>query len=272
MHSRRFSTLPTILVLIFIYFVAGKLGLRFASFHASASPVWPPAGIALAAMLLLGYRVWPAIFVGAFLVNATTMGNIATSFGIAAGNTLEAICGAWMVNRFAGGTRVFDRAQDVFIFSLAAIVSTLLSPTLGVTSLALGGYADWAKYGPIWTTWWLGDAAGDLIVAPLVLLWAIGSTRVWSRRDVIEVSVLLLLLVGLSEIVFGGWLAISARNYPISFICGPIVIWTAFRFTQRETATGIFILSAIAIWGTLRGFGPFVMETENHSLVTQGPN
>ena len=147
-------------------------------------------------------------------------------------------------------------------------MSTLVSPTLGVTSLALGSYADWAKYGPIWTTWWLGDAAGDLIVAPLVLLWAIGSTREWSRRDVIEVGVLLLLLVGLSEIVFGGWLAISARNYPISFICGPIVIWTAFRFTQRETATGIFILSAIAIWGTLRGFGPFVMETENHSLVT----
>ena len=268
MHSRRFSTLPTILVLIFIYFVAGKLGLRFASFHASASPVWPPAGIALAAMLLLGYRVWPAIFVGAFLVNATTMGNIATSFGIAAGNTLEAICGAWMVNRFAGGTRAFDRAQDVFTFSLAAILSALVSPTLGVTSLALGGYADWTKYVPIWTTWWLGDAAGDLIVAPFILLWGLGSTRHWSRRDVIEVSVLLLLLFGLGEIVFGGWFAISARNYPISFICGPIVIWTAFRFTQRETATGIFILSAIAIWGTLRGFGPFIMSTENQSLVT----
>jgi signal transduction histidine kinase len=268
MHSRRFSTLPAIFVLAFIYFIAGKLGLRFASFHASASPVWPPVGIALAALLLLGYRVWPAIFVGAFLVNVTTMGNIATSFGIAIGNTLEAICGAWMVNRFARGTRAFDRAQDVFTFSLASIVSTLVSPTIGVTTLALGGYADWTKYATIWTTWWLGDAAGDLIVAPLVLLWAIGSTREWSRRDVIEVGVLLLLLVGLSEIVFGGWLAISARNYPISFICGPIVIWTAFRFTQRETATGIFIISAIAIWGTLHGFGPFVMETENHSLVT----
>jgi signal transduction histidine kinase len=268
MHSRRFSTLPAVFVLAFIYFAAGKLGLRFASFHASASPVWPPTGIALAALLLLGYRVWPAIFVGAFLVNAMTMGNIATSFGIATGNTLEAICGAWMVNRFARGTRAFDRAQDVFTFSLASIVSTLVSPTIGVTTLALGGYADWTKYATIWTTWWLGDAAGDLIVAPLVLLWAIGSTREWSRRDVIEVGVLLLLLVGLSEIVFGGWLAISARNYPISFICGPIVIWTAFRFTQRETATGIFIISAIAIWGTLHGFGPFVMETENHSLVT----
>src|ERR1051326_5309150 len=91
MQSRRFSTLPAIAVLTIVYLVAGKLGLRFASFHASASPVWPPVGIALAALLLLGYRVWPAIFVGAFLVNATTMGNIATSFGIATGNTLEAI-------------------------------------------------------------------------------------------------------------------------------------------------------------------------------------
>jgi signal transduction histidine kinase len=268
MHPRRFSTLSRILVLALIYFVAGKLGLRFASFHASASPVWPPAGIALAALLLLGYRVWPAIFVGAFLVNATTMGNIATSFGIAAGNTLEAICGAWMINRFARGPRAFDRAHDVFTFSLASILSALVGPTVGVTTLSLGGYADWTKYAPIWTTWWLGDAAGDLVVAPLVLLWAIGSTRAWSRRDVIEVGVLLLLLVGLSEIVFGGWFAISARNYPISFICGPIVIWTAFRFTQRETATGIFVISGIAIWGTLHGFGPFVMETENHSLLT----
>src|SRR5205814_8381543 len=84
-----------------------------ASLHASASPVWPPAGIALAALLVLGYRVWPAIFVGAFLVNLTTAGNVATSLAIASGNTLEAVCGAWLVNRFAGGTTVFDRPQGV---------------------------------------------------------------------------------------------------------------------------------------------------------------
>src|SRR5437899_11185603 len=111
MYARRFSTLPAIVVLTLIYFIAGKLGLKLAFLHASASPVWPSAGIALAALLLLGYRVWPAIFVGAFLVNATTAGNIATSLGIAAGNTLEAVCGAWLVNRFAGGTRVLDRGQ-----------------------------------------------------------------------------------------------------------------------------------------------------------------
>ena len=268
MYSRRFSTLPAIGVLTLIYFIAGKLGLKLAFLHASASPVWPPAGIALAALLLLGYRVWPAIFVGAFLVNATTAGNIATSLGIAAGNTLEAVCGAWLVNRFAGGTRVFDRAQDVFKFALAATLSTVVSPTLGVTTLALGGFAAWANYGPIWMTWWLGDTAGDLVVAPLIVLWSIPSTQRWSRRDAGEVGILLLLLFILGETVFGGWFPISARNYPISFICGPVVIWTAFRFSQRETATGIFILSAIAIWGTLHGFGPFIMETENHSLLT----
>jgi signal transduction histidine kinase/CheY-like chemotaxis protein len=268
MHSRRFSTLPTIAVLTLVYFIAGKLGLMLAFYHRSASPVWPPAGIALAALLVVGYRVWPAIFIGALLVNATTAGNLLTSLGIATGNTLETICGAWMVNRFAGGTRVFERAQDVFKFSLACALSTLLSPTIGVSTLALGGFAEWAKYVPIWTTWWLGDAAGDLVIAPLVLLWSIGSTRRWTRRDTVEVSILLLLLVVLAETVFGGWFSISARNYPISFICGPILIWTAFRLTQRETATAIFVLSAIAIWGTLRGFGPFIMATENQSLVT----
>ncbi|MGH7938351.1 MAG: MASE1 domain-containing protein [Chthoniobacterales bacterium] len=123
-----------------MYFVAGKAGLRLAFLQASATPVWPPTGIAIAALLVLGTRAWPAIFVGAFFVNATTAGNGGTSLAIAAGNTLEALCGAWLVNRYAGGVRVFDRAQDVFKFSLIAAVSTSISPSVGLTSLALGGF------------------------------------------------------------------------------------------------------------------------------------
>src|SRR5438094_2424460 len=267
MQSRSFSGLLVIGLLTLVYFIAGKFGLMLASLHASASPVWPPAGIALAALLVLGYRAWPAIFVGAFLVNVTTEGNVATSLAVASGNTLEAVCGAWLVNRFAGGTTVFDRPQGVFKFALAAVVSTIISPAFGVTSLALAGFADWTNYGAIWLTWWLGDTTSDLLIAPLIILWSIASKRRWNRREAVEVGILLLLLFVLSEAVFGGWLAISAKNYPITFICGPIVIWTAFRFTQRETASGIFILSAIAIWGTLRGFGPFLSETENQSLL-----
>ena len=268
MESRRFSGLPLIGILAVIYFIAGKLGLMLASLHASASPVWPPAGIALAGSLLLGYRAWPAIFIGAFLVNVTTAGNVATSFAIATGNTLEALVGAWLVNRFAGGTNVFDRLEGVFKFALAAGISAIISPAFGVTSLGVAGFADWANYGAIWLTWWLGDATGDLVFTPLVLLWSVASKRRWNKKEAAEVGALLLLLVVLSGVVFGGWLEISTRNYPIVLICGSLVIWTAFRFTQRETATGIFILSAIAVWGTLHGFGSFVRETENQSLLT----
>src|SRR5216117_3436652 len=267
MQSRPSSGLPVIGMLAIIYFIAGKLGLMLASLHASASPVWPPAGIALAGLILLGYRAWPAIFVGAFLVNVTTAGNVATSLAMATGNTLEALVGAWLVNRFAGGTNVFDRLQGVFKFALAAGISTIISPAFGVTCLGVAGFADWANYGAIWLTWWLGDATGDLVFTPLVLLWSVASKRRWNKKEAAEVGALLLLLVLLSAVVFGGWPAVSARNYPIVLICGPVVIWTAFRFTQCETATGIFILSAIAVWGTLHGFGPFVRETENQSLL-----
>ncbi|PYI77268.1 MAG: two-component hybrid sensor and regulator, partial [Verrucomicrobia bacterium] len=267
MGRRHFLRILGLVGLTLLYFLSGKLGLRLAFVHASASAVWPPAGIALATVLLLGYGTWPAIFLGAFLVNVTTSGDVVTSLAIGAGNTLEALCGAWLVNRFANGTRVFERAQDVFKFAFAAVASTVVSPTIGVTSLAVMGSAGWANYAPIWTTWWLGDATGDLIFAPVVILWGVSPRWRWNGKKDLEVGLILLLLVGLGEAVFGGWLPISAKNYPVSFICAPILIWMAFRMSPRETATGIFILSAIAIWGTLRNFGPFVMETENQSLL-----
>src|SRR3977135_3329061 len=134
MDSRRFSTLVKIAILALGYFLAGQLWVTLASLHASASPVWPPAGIALAALLLLGNRVWPGIFIGAFLVNITTVGNPATSLAIAAGNTLEVICAAILVTRYAQGIRAFDRAHDVFRFALALIFASVISPTFGVTS------------------------------------------------------------------------------------------------------------------------------------------
>lgn len=266
--SRRFSSVVAIGIFALVYFVVAKLSLKLAVIHASASPVWPPAGIALAALLLLGYRVWPGLLIGAFLSNALTFGNIATSLGIGIGNTLEAVCGAWLINRFAAGQRVFDRPRDVFTFGAAVLISTLISPSIGVSSLSLGGFASWSNYGAIWVTWWLGDVSGELIVTPLLVLWSRGTPRKWTRAQLLEVSILLLLLVALAEVAFGGWFSVSTKNHPIAFICGPIVLWTAFRFTQRETATGIFVLSAIALWGTTHGWGPFYFPNENQSLLT----
>src|SRR2546425_2992728 len=155
-----------LLVLTGVYFLAGKFGLSLAFVHASASAVWPPTGIALAATLLLGYRVWPALLLGAFLVNVTTAGSVWTSLGIAGGNTLEGLLGAFLVQRFANGRRVFDRAQDILAFAaLAGLGSTAVSATVGVTTLWLGGHASWEGLGAIWLTWWLGDVAGGVVVA-----------------------------------------------------------------------------------------------------------
>jgi signal transduction histidine kinase len=250
-----------------IYFVAGKLSLKLAFLNASASPVWPPAGIAVAALLLFGNRLWPGIFVGAFLANLFTAGNVPSSIAIAAGNTLEALAAAWLIRKIAHGIRAFDRAYDVFRFALALALSTVISATIGVTTLALGGFADWKNYGAIWLTWWLGDFSGAIIFAPVLILWL---SQPWRRLNLVrdaEVAILLVLLAILSEIVFGGWFTISSLNYPIAFILGPIIAWTAFRLTPRETATSMFVLSAISIWGTLHRFGPFVRSDENQSLL-----
>jgi signal transduction histidine kinase/CheY-like chemotaxis protein len=266
-HSRRFRTLLIAGIFAVLYFVAGKLSLKLAFLHASASPVWPPAGIALAALLLFGIRLWPAIFIGAFLVNLTTAGNVFTSLGIATGNTLEAVTGAWLIQRFAGGLRVFERAYDVFKFALAAALSALVSPTIGLTGLALAGFATWATYPDIWLTWWLGDLGGVVMFAPLLVLWLAQPLRRGNPSRDFEVAILLLLLTLLSEVVFGGWFSISTMNYPIAFLLGPIIVWTSFRLSARETATGLFVLSAIAIWGTLQRYGPFVRADPNQSLL-----
>src|SRR5439155_4535030 len=162
--------------------------------------------------------------IGAFLVNVMTAGNVATSFAIATGNTLEALVGAWLVNRFAGGTNVFDRLQGVVKFAVAAGISAIISPAFGVTSLGVAGFADWANYGASWLTWWLGDATGDLVFTPLVLLWSIASKRSWNKKEAAEVGALRLLLVWLSAVVFGGWPAVRARNYSIVLICSGVVI------------------------------------------------
>src|SRR6266446_6991957 len=225
-----------------LYVLTGKVGLSVAFVHASATAVWPPTGIALAAFLTLGYECWPAIFAGAFVVNISTAGSVATSLGIATGNTLEGLLGAYLVNRFGTGVRTFERAQDVFKFAgLAAVLSTIVGATTGVASLSLAGHAAWADWGRIWLTWWLGDMTGALIVAPLLILWIQNPRPDLVRRRPLEAACLCLvtILVGLA----------------------------AFGFRQREAAVLIAVLSGIAIWAMLRGSGPFAGVTANESLL-----
>jgi diguanylate cyclase (GGDEF)-like protein len=251
-----------------VYFLAAKLGLKLAFFYPSASSVWPGTGIALAALLLFGYRVWPGIFFGAFFANLMTAGSMATSLGIAVGNTLEGVIGAYFVNRCANGRAVFDRARDTLKFSfLAATLSTVVSATIGVTSLSLGGFIETNDFGPIWFTWWLGDAIGSLLLTPVLLLWSINPHIRWTRDQIVEAILFLFSFVLIGLFIFGNFTFLSRENYPLAFLCMPFFIWTAFRFGQRETAAALIVLAAIAIGGTLRGYGPFVRSTAEASLL-----
>src|SRR5215471_16841580 len=186
------------------YILAAKLSLRLATVHPSASPFWPPTGIAIVTLLLLGLRYWPAIFVGAFIANLTTAGSVLTSMGIGAGNCLEAVTAAYLVSRFASGKGVFDSTWGILRFALyGGILSTSIAATLGVTSLALGGFAPWHEYGIIWRTWWLGDAAGALVFAPFLLLWSANPIPRWSKRQYAEAAALLASTLLISGVVFG---------------------------------------------------------------------
>jgi len=263
-----FLRLSVVALLAISYFAAAKLGLKLAFVNISATAVWPPTGIALASLLVLGYRVWPGILLGAFFANVTTSGSVPASLLIAVGNTLEGLVGAYLINRFAHGRRVFDRPLDIVKFAvLAGMVSTSVSATVGVSSLALNDLAEWSRYGPIWFTWWIGDATGAVIVAPVLMLWAADWRVRWNRRQVQEAVLLLLLLIFAGLVAFSEWFPPGVHNYPVHYLVLPVIVWIAYRFGLRETATATIILSGIAVWGTLHGLGPFAAYTPNESLL-----
>ena len=257
----------SILGLAAAYFVAGKFGLSLALVNTSTTAVWPPTGIALAALLLMGHRVWPGIALGAFLVNVTTTADVPSSVGIAIGNTLEAIVGAHLVNAFANGSRAFERPQDVFKFAfLAALLSTVVSATIGTVSLRLAGLAVPANLGAVWFTWWLGDAGGALVVAPALLTWARFDFRELTSR-VLERAGLLTAVVLTGVLLFVWNEPLAMNRDPIEFLSLPVFIWAAYRFGPRETTAAALILAVVADWGTIHGYGPFAKSDPNESLL-----
>ena len=259
-----------------LYYGAASLGLPLAWGNTNASPVWPSAGIAFAAVLWLGSRVWPGVAVGAFLANVETFlrnqaadpGTIlATSAVISVGNTLEAVGGAYLLRRVAGSSGLFDRALDVFKFVAAALVACVVSASIGATTVSVAGLASPARYPTVWFTWWLGDVVGVLVVTPLLLAWCYRPPRSWRPRQALEAAVLFGGLVLASQLGFGGWPLPKDAHYPLGFLPIPFLVWAAFRFGPREAATAAAVTAGIAVWDTMHGFGPFVGTTVQGSLL-----
>ena len=245
-----------------VYFISARAGLALASVHPNATPIWPATGIALAAVMLRGYRVCPAIFLAAFLVNATTAGSVFTSFAIAVGNTLESAVGGYLIRRWSGGLGTFDTAGNVTRFSLFSLLCATISAAIGVASLTLAGYASPMRFASIWMTWWLGDCAGALVITPVVVLWAVNRGELSTRRELLEAGSVFVVASAVGLIAFTPVLEQAVSRSPLGFLAVLPLTWAALRRGQRDTATVTFILSFFAVWGASLGGGPFERPNE----------
>lgn len=251
-----------------IYFALAKGGLALASIHPSATPIWPPTGVALAAVLLRGYRIWPAIFTAAMVANATTAGSVASSVAIATGNSLEAIVGAYLINRWSGGRNTFSTPNSVAKFALICVViATPISASIGLTSLATVGYIEPKNFADAWITWWLGDATGALVIAPVIVLWAAGQHHAFSRNEFLETVGVLATAAVVGLIAFSPLIEQTPGRDPLGFLAILPMLWAALRRGPRDTATVALVLAGTTIWGTLMGGGPFTRGDLNSSFL-----
>jgi len=246
-----------LLALASIYVLAALAGLKLDAVAGFATLVWAPSGIALAAILIRGYGVWPGIMLGAFAANVLSGAAIPVALGISAGNTLEALVAAYALQRIPGFNRALDRLIDAFaLIVIGAIVSTAVSATIGAFSLYFGGIIPSTGLGQTWRTWWLGDMIGDLLVAPVILVWSTGKPR--ANRDVwLEAATLGVALVAVSFVVFSGPTSSIRGIFGEAYLFFPLFMWAAVRFGQRGSVTTAFIVALIAVWGTVAGRGPF---------------
>ncbi|TFW13453.1 CHASE domain-containing protein [Duganella callida] len=265
-----------LMLLTLCYALIARASLLLAFAHTNASPVWPPSGIAFAAMLLMGYRAWPAIFAGALLANISTFhangvmlhgAALLAPLMIAGGNTLEALAGVWLVRRFFDIRQPMGQQQNVYKFALVAMAMCAVSAGIGSSTLVLTGLAPAASYSTIALTWWVGDTAGVLLVGPAIIVWVIRRRPRWSLPGALEVLLSVLLLLILAYAVFG-----RAYSYddglgwsPYLFVLA--IAWSSYRHGLRGASLVCLATAGGAVLGTINGLGPFAVGTRNDALI-----
>ncbi len=269
------ATLGGNLILFGLYFFSARWGLTLGPAAGFATFVWPPTGIALAALFTFGFRLWPGVFAGAYLINWMTGAPEFVAVGIAFGNTLEAVCGATLLLR-VGFDPSMRRLRDVLgLVFLAALGSTLLSASIGVISLLGGGLVDVTELGRTWLTWWLGDVGGNLIVAPFLMVWM---ARPFVRDDpmfreprrLLEAVGMVLLFTGGCFFIFTDFPNWSLGSEPLfarTFLVFPMLTVVAFRLGTLGTATATLIVAAVNVWAISTGHHRYFSGTLYMSLL-----
>lgn len=255
--------LETALVAL-LYVGATKVGFALAFFNTQVSPVWPPEGVALAALLLRGQRMFVGVFLGAVIGNYLNLPDINLCVVIGFGNSLGAVLNAFLVFRIIGGRGVIkDRAGKVIAYVFLCIpLGAVVSASIGVGALDAGGYVPVGTYWLTWATWWAGELQGYLIIAPLLFIWSRLPRIDWSAPRVLEGVAILIGVIATGLIVF-------TSTYPLTYLPIPFLVWAAFRFQEHGATLATAILSAIAVIQTTHGFGPFVVREGERLMVNE---
>jgi PAS domain S-box-containing protein len=272
MQSGRLTTFTRVVLLIALYFLGGLAGKETSFLSGSVALVWPPAGIALAAILLFGYRFWPGVALGAVLfslTDGTPLGFF--TFGTAIGNTMGAVVCAYLLKKFIAFDNAMERTRDVGGYILlACILGTTVNALFNVVSLAYSGVVAWDNLFFTTLVWWVPNALAGLVVAPFLITWATPSATRWKAKLVAEAVICGVCLVAGTLISFNSWFVYGIQSYPLAYLPFPFLVWGALRFGQRGATTGTLLVSALAIHSLLRGSGPFVTNTETDSLMLIG--
>ena len=244
-------------VVALAYYGAGRIGLELAYLNGAVAALWPPAGLGLAVLFLYGVRLWPAIVIGDLLLGdySTPLGTVLAQ---TLGNTVAVVVAALLLRRLTGGRAGLDRVADVLALVACALVAAVVSAAFGPLSLRLGDVISADELGQVFRTWTLGDAAGVLVVAPLVLTWATAGLRAIHRRELVEGTVVLAVLVALAELT-------PQRDVP--YIVFPVLLWAAVRLGPRGAATAVLVVCSITVWNTAQNDGPFVRDSITDSLL-----
>lgn len=255
-----YRTAAWVIVIAAAYVIFAKIGFSLAFGVRQVTAVWPPSGLAVAALVLGGPGLWPGVALGAFVANLLTHEPPLCATGIAIGNTLGPLAAAYALRRI-GFNPQLERVNDVLALTAFGLLSMIITATNGVTNLAVAGVIPWSSFGPVWRTWWTGDAMGILLFAPLLLTW-IGGPRSWQRHEGGWLELLAFVPVGLGLASLG-----FLSNLRLGFLVYPVVIWSALRFGQRVTSAAIIAIAALAILGANNAIGPFSGVDPDERLV-----
>ncbi len=265
LRDNLFNTPLRIALFVVIYIALAQLGLSLAFAQQQVSPVWPPSGLAIAVLLHFGQRFWIGVFVGAFIVNFQINPSILVSLAIAIGNTLEAVVAAILINRFAFLT--FSNVEHAIKFVSILALATLISAVIGTSTLSIVGVIEPTQLADLGLTWWVGDLVGGLVVTPFLLTWFRKPSQRYTTKMLFEFAGVLLTTLVFLIVAFAPDDAAFLHHQLLMFLLLPIFAWSALRFSHHGTTLMVTIIAISAILGTVKGFGPFVMASENESLV-----